>query len=109
MKKFFSGKDKLMSLFKSKIALRKILYEILPKNLIDRKKTGFNPPMDDLIRKIGEKKCLEYLQTNKLFLYCDKNFVCDLLKDHFRGSKNNTYKIFQLLFISAWLKINTQK
>lgn len=102
----FSKKIKLMSISKTKIPLRKILYKFLPKDLVDRKKTGFNPPLDDLIRNLGPSKCIDVFEKNQLFKYVNESLVKEIVTDHFEEKGNNTFKIFQLLFISFWIRNN---
>ena len=52
IKNFFEDEKNLLSFFKSKIQLRNILYKVLPKKLVDRKKSGFNPPLDKFINDL---------------------------------------------------------
>ena len=46
------------------------------------------------------------MDENGLFNYINQNYVDDILKDHYTNSINNTYKIFNLLYLSEWLKFN---
>ena len=88
-----------------KAPLKNILAKLLPKNLIERPKTGFNPPLDGIINKIGRERVVSELEilSRYLVMECIENVV-DL---HFQGKVNNTYKIWQLLYFSQWLRHNT--
>lgn len=100
----FKGGVKLMTFLRTKLTLRNMLYKVISKKLVDRKKTGFNPPMDDLVRNLGKSKCLSFMEENNLFQFCNRAFIENLLNEHFAEEKNNTFRIFQLLYISLWLK-----
>ena len=73
--------------------------------MIDREKSGFNPPLDTLINK------LDYHTINESFSkikdYVNIDHVRKILKDHYDKKTNNTYKIWQLLFLEYWLQQNT--
>ena len=94
----------LITLFRLKKPLRNFLINLIPKKLIDRKKAGFNAPLDLSINKLGRKLILEVFLTNKLFSILDKHQVENIINNHFEGKSNNTYKIYQLLHLSYWIK-----
>jgi asparagine synthase (glutamine-hydrolysing) len=95
----------LIPLLSLKKPLKRLLYSLLPKKLIDRPKTGFNPPLDGLIQSLGSLVILSELESlTKVF---GLKPVEDIVKAHFLGSANNTYKIWQLLYFSRWLKTNS--
>lgn len=89
---------------KGKLPLREYLYQRLPAKFIDRPKVGFNPPLDARIWKLGADVCRKELSDSPLFTYVDRPFVMQQIDDHFSGKKNNTYRIWQLLYLSMWLK-----
>lgn len=98
------GRD-LVSLLTLKKPLKNVLYKLLPKNLIDRPKTGFNPPLDGLINTLGETTIMNELEyLSKIFNMED---IKILIEDHFQEKTNNTYKIWQLIYFSRWLKNNS--
>lgn len=94
---------KLLSLTKTKVLLKQYLQKYLPDNLIYRKKGGFNPPLDTAINKLGRNKIFAFFKENKLFDCVSEEKVQLILSQHFAGAKNNTYKIYSLLFLSAWV------
>ena len=98
-------KDKhLLSIFRLKKPLRMFLKGLIPRSLIDRKKAGFNAPLDLRINKLGRKVILECFAKNQLFSILNKAEVEHIVNEHFDQNNNNTYKIYQLLHFSFWLK-----
>jgi len=107
MEKSLSMKDKkLVKFLKGKLPLRKILYEVFPSRIVDRRKAGFNAPLDRAINDLGAEQVLSFMTENGLFKYVQSQPVQKILDDHFLKVKNNTYKIFVLLYLSAWFKSN---
>ena len=94
----------LLGLTKTKKPLKSLLSSILPKNLVARPKTGFNPPLDDLILKIGKQKLKE--EMDRIGQIINIDCVNKLINEHFSGYSNNTYKLWQLLYFSSWIKEN---
>ena len=95
----------LIPVLSQKKPLKRLLYSLLPKKLVDRPKTGFNPPLDGLIQSLGSLVILSELESlTKVF---GSKPVEDIVKAHFLGTANNTYKIWQLLYFSRWLKTNS--
>ncbi|MDN3614827.1 asparagine synthase (glutamine-hydrolyzing) [Vibrio gallaecicus] len=84
----------------SKLPLKTLLSKYIPKDMIDRPKTGFNPPIDTLIKNIGKERIrqeLSYLDN-----VINLNFVNSLIDEHFNGENNNSYKIWQVLYFRFW-------
>lgn len=95
-----SGKQPLVY---GKQPLKNLLMSILPQSLINRRKTGFNPPLDAKINTIGEDRILEILQEGSLGSMLSLNAAKAVVVRHFSGIENNSYKIWQLLYLSFWL------
>lgn len=106
VKNFYEKENKLLDFFNTKKQLKEILYKILPKDMINRKKTGFNPPMDNLIRDIGEDIFIEIVKTGNLNKYIKLEFIEELIYNHFNNVDNNTYKLWQILFLHYWILEN---
>ena len=96
----------LISNFSTKILLKNMLELKLPKKLIYRKKTGFNPPLDNHINILGKKKILKLFDDNNIYLFLSKKPINSIIHNHFNKSENNTYKISQLIYFSFWLQEN---
>ena len=105
-KNFQDGKIKKTAKIIGKKKLKTLLLEHLPKKLVFRKKTGFNAPLDGMIAKLGEKLILSELENGSIYNHIDANSVYIVIKNHFLGIENNTYKIWQLLFFNYWLEAN---
>lgn len=100
-------KRKLLSLFHAKLPLRKLLYNYLPKKVVNRPKAGFNPPLDQYVENLGADLILQTFQKNQLYKVLSSSYIEEIVKQHFESSRyNHTYKIYQLLFFSYWLRNN---
>ena len=91
-----------------KYILQMILKKILPSNLVSRPKAGFNPPLDHKINQLGLEEILAELSAGKIRHYLNFDVIKDIISRHFSGKENNTYKIWQFLFLNAWLKVWTK-
>ena len=92
--------NEYLSLFNQKIPLLQILKEFLPLSFFKRKKSGFNPPIDNLINSIGyERLKQEFADID----FVSTDFCDNLLKMHFIENKNSSYKIWQLLYYKYWV------
>lgn len=83
--------------------LKRLLLSLLPRALVHRRKTGFNPPLDAKIQTLGEARILKILRSgfigSLLNLPAAETIVCR----HFANTENNSYKIWQLIYLSLWL------
>ncbi len=83
--------------------LKEILHSILPRSLVERRKTGFNPPLDTKIETLGATRILKELDNSPIKLYLNSAVVESIVNDHFSRKSNNTYKIWQMLYLGYWL------
>ena len=60
--------------------------------------------MDKVINEIGKDKLEAVFTSNQLEDLFENEFFGQVIDTHFSGKKNNTYQIFQLLFLSYWYK-----
>lgn len=98
----------LLKINDAKIILKKILLKTkLSKSIIYRKKAGFNPPLDNLIRNLGKEEIICIFDKNSFFTNFSRPTIIKILDNHFSKRENNTYKIFQLLYFSFWIKNNS--
>jgi asparagine synthase (glutamine-hydrolysing) len=104
---FSSSDSSLVKGWITKASLKELLCQVLPKKLVYRTKTGFNPPMDAFIGKLSREDINEFLEGNSLFKICSKPYVASLLEEHFEKRKNHTLKIFNLLYLASWVKNNS--
>jgi asparagine synthase (glutamine-hydrolysing) len=87
-----------------KYILKKALADLLPSDILKRKKAGFNIPIGKWFR--GELKTMltdivneKTIKDTGLF---HETFVKQLLDDHFAGKKDNSYKLLSLLHFCIW-------
>jgi asparagine synthase (glutamine-hydrolysing) len=101
----FAAPDKsLIGLRKTKKPLREILYRKLPGRLVDRRKTGFNPPIDCLVTAVGKEELLNLFASSVILKFIIREPVFAMIHRHFDGVENNSYKIWQLVYLHAWLE-----
>lgn len=96
----------LIDFSETKKPLKKALEHLLPKRLVKRPKTGFNPPLDALINKIGKERLKAELNEENDFI--NKELGNRLVDEHFSLKQNNSYKIWQLLYFKHWLAIHVK-
>jgi len=89
-----------------KIPLREFLSEKLSGGLLNRPKTGFNPPLDKMIASLGKVNVLNILESGRLSTVLDIKAVQEIVEIHFSRRENNTYKIWQLIYLHYWIEEN---
>lgn len=91
---------------KSKWPLRKILYEYLPRELVDRPKMGFSVPVDQWLRGPLKEWASDLLSENEIKKHNLINF--DLVdrkwQEHLSAKRNWMYYLWDVLMFQAWLK-----
>jgi asparagine synthase (glutamine-hydrolysing) len=96
------------SIFNKKI-LKKHLKSFNMDYFYKRKKQGFNPDLNRLINSISRKEIEELLIKNNLLnKILDKEYISELISSHYSGKKNNSYKLWQLIFFYYWIEHNTK-
>lgn len=83
--------------------LKRLLSSLLPRVLVNRRKTGFNPPLDSKVKTLGEARILKVFRSGLIGSLLNLPAVEDIVSRHFDGTENNSYKIWQLLYLSFWL------
>ena len=106
-KNFNANDSELLSFKKTKLQLREFLYKVIPDKYVDRKKAGFNPPLDQIINDIGEREILSILKQSQVNNYLNFSSIKETIENHFNKKTNNTYKIWQFLYLHYWLSYNS--
>ena len=88
----------------NKITLKSYLENYLPKDVIYRKKEGFNPPLKDKIMSVGEKKLIKIFTSGSIHNYLCIKTITKIVNEHFSKKRDNTLKIWQLLYLTFWLQ-----
>ncbi|MGI9212649.1 MAG: asparagine synthase (glutamine-hydrolyzing) [Methylococcaceae bacterium] len=90
--------------------LRELLYRYIPRNLIERPKTGFAVPLDSWLRGPMKKWAQELLAEKRLAQegYLNPALIQIALKEHLSGRRNNAQALWIILMFQSWLE-NNQK
>ena len=90
----------------NKLALRKILYKHVPRNLIDRPKKGFGVPIHDWLRGPLRDwaECMLSESRIKSEGFLDPVPVRERWEEHISGKRNWQYQIWNVLMFQSWLQ-----
>ena len=58
----------------------------------------------DIVNSKNIEQYIEFFSRTGLFEFLNKGPVKAILEDHFSEKVDNTYKIWQLVFLGAWLE-----
>lgn len=87
-----------------KLMLRQLLYRLLPRELVDRPKQGFEIPLDDWLRGPLRQWMKDLLDPATLRAegLLDDQAVSLLVNEHLSGRANNGYTLWPALMFAAW-------
>ena len=85
-----------------KSLLRSVLYKHVPRELIERPKTGFAMPVADWLRGPLREWATELLDPRKLSDTIDPEWVATQWGQHQRGSHDWQYSLWGVLMFQAW-------
>ena len=90
----------------NKIILRKILKKYLPKNVIDKKKSGFSAPIDQWLRGPLREWSEDLIHSNdfKKNRFFKHENIISLWKLHLSKEKNVYRPLWSILIFLSWLK-----
>ena len=76
----------------------------LPGAILERRKHGFQVPLDRWFRTELKALVSDVLAPDRIDSqgYFQSAFVEQLLKEHFEGTRNHSEKIFSLLVLGLW-------
>jgi asparagine synthase (glutamine-hydrolysing) len=97
------GDADLLDLRHGKKPLRAMMLDRLPRAVVDRRKIGFNPPLDARIATVGADRLRAELRTSALGSVVDLARVDRLVSEHFAGEANHAYRLWQLVYFGFWL------
>jgi asparagine synthase (glutamine-hydrolysing) len=88
----------------TKSYLKRLLAKFVSKELVYRRKTGFNPPLVSYINSIKKEDIIKYMDQRGLFDICNRLEVEKIVADNYSKKSNNVFQIFSLMYLAAWLK-----
>ena len=88
----------------SKYLLRQILYDYVPKELIERPKMGFGVPIEHWLRNELRDWAENLLQEEKLEQYFHSKPILEKWKQHLSGKRNWQYQLWNVLSFMSWLE-----
>ena len=93
---------------KGKIPLRSILYKYVPRELIDRPKSGFAVPLGEWLRGPLKPWAEQLISKDRLDSegFFDSDIVLRMWNEHQNGSRNWHYQIWSLLMFQSWFEKN---
>ena len=89
-----------------KYLLRRLLYRYLPRDLVDRPKMGFTPPLRDWFRKeLREPLCDALCEdTVRRRGYFKPAGVQRLINEHLSGQADHVYMLWALFMLELWMR-----
>ena len=89
---------------RTKIILKNTFKDILPDDIIKRKKMGFGVPLDHWFRNELKEMAYDTLLSKRCAErgYFNENFVKKILDEHVSGTWNWQYHIYNLLMLELW-------
>ncbi len=92
----------------TKYLIKKAMKDILPEDILYRKKQGFSVPLDKWFRVelINYAKNLLLDERSAISQYFVEGFVESLIREHSSGKKDNRHKIWSLLNLELWHRKN---
>ena len=90
---------------KGKWVLRQVLYRHVPQALIERPKTGFGIPLDEMLRGPLHKWAAETLAPEKMKRHgvLNADAVQTLFAQHQSRQSNHAYMLWNLIVLTEWL------
>ncbi len=91
-----------------KVILRDILYNYVPRKIIERPKMGFGMPIDSWLRGPLRKWGEELLEIKRLKRegYLEHSTIQRMWNEHQSGARNFQYPLWTVLMFQQWLESN---
>jgi asparagine synthase (glutamine-hydrolysing) len=91
----------------TKYILRKAMEDILPQEILHRKKMGFPVPLREWFRKGVFQDLQEYLLGDRTMArgYFNRTYIKNLLNSHISGFQNHSERLWSLLNFEIWNRI----
>ena len=86
--------------------LRKLLYKYVPRELVERPKSGFSIPINDWLR--GSLKIWAEDLIHSKDSYINESFAKKIWADHLEGNNSNSIILWRILMWKYWLFSNAK-
>jgi asparagine synthase (glutamine-hydrolysing) len=95
---------KLNSELGTKYLMKKVLYEMVPRNIFERPKKGFSIPLDSWLRSDLKPLVTKYLSQEQIAVcgFVEPAYVARLLKDYYSGKSYYYNRVWVLLILHWW-------
>ncbi len=89
-----------------KWVLRQVLYELVPRALVERPKMGFGVPIDSWLRGPLREWATDLLAPDRIRRegILQPDIIADTLVEHLSGERNWQYRLWDVLMFEAWLE-----
>jgi len=86
--------------------LREVLYRYVPRELIERPKSGFGIPIGEWLRGALRPWAEELLSLDRLETegYFDTSAIQEVWQEHLSGDRNHQHILWNILMFQAWLE-----
>lgn len=100
-----SGKMKISG-FKTKNILRHCFSDILPSQILNRRKEGFSIPLKNWLRNEMKDQMVEILSKENIAKidYLSPKGVISLMNEHIAGKDNHQHRLWGLMVLILWYK-----
>jgi asparagine synthase (glutamine-hydrolysing) len=90
----------------TKLVLREVLYKYVPRELVERPKTGFGIPLDAFLRGALRDWAEALLDEKRLSGegFFDPRPIREKWREHLLGHRNWSYDLWAVLMFQAWLE-----
>ncbi len=97
---------KLKGLRKTKYVLRSAYRNILPRDILVRKKMGFSLPVSSLFRKELKDILLSFIEDKDTAAFLNAGYIKKMLDEHLKYKANNRKMLWNVLIFLIWCKNN---
>ena len=94
--------------YRLKPVLREIARDLLPSQIVNRRKQGFMVPIGNWFRKPLRSYIRSGLAADKLPPFLSPDGVRQLVNEHLEGSHNHTHLLWAALVLTRWLALHPE-